>query len=213
MAPALAATVETRLEQLRTWPGNPRQITEARLSDLKRSLTNDPEMLAARPLLALPDGTVIAGNQRLRAARELGWSTIPVLTVDLDWERARLWALRDNNPYGEWHEPALAELLAELGAGGVDLALAGFGSADLDRLLADLPSLRDPDETPPLPETPESEAGELYELGRHRLLCGDATEPDQLARLLDGAQADVLWTDPVGCRNSIVMLRRARIRG
>jgi hypothetical protein len=78
-------------------------------------------MLQARPLLALPDGTVIAGNQRLRAARELGWQTIPVVTVSLERERARLWALRDNNSYGEWEEQALAELLAELGEGGVDL--------------------------------------------------------------------------------------------
>src|SRR5207244_5941955 len=100
-------------------------------------LLEDREMLAARPLLALPDGTVFAGNQRLRAARELGWRTIPVLTVELEWGRARLWALRDNNPYGEWDEPLLAELLAELAADGVDLALAGFGSADLDRLLAE----------------------------------------------------------------------------
>ena len=195
-AVGLAGVVEVPLERLRPWPENPRRISEARLADLKRALVEDPEMLAARPLLALPDGTVIAGNQRLRAARELGWSAIPVLTVALEWERARLWALRDNNPYGEWDEPALAELLAELGAGGVDLALAGFGSADLDRLLAELPPLRDPDEAPPLPATPESRPGELYQLGPHRLLCGDATDAEQLARLLAGARAEVLWTDP-----------------
>ena len=106
----LGSAVELPLERLRAWPENPRRISEARLEDLKRALLEDREMLAARPLLALPDGTVIAGNQRLRAARELGWSTIPVLTVDLDWERARLWALRDNNAYAEWDEPALAEL-------------------------------------------------------------------------------------------------------
>src|SRR5207248_7250183 len=142
----------------------------------KRALADDPEMLRARPLLALPDGTVIAGNQRLRAARELGWQTIPVITVELEPGRARLWALRDNNPYGEWDEPALAELLAELGEGGVDLALSGFGERELDRLLAELPAVQDPDEAPPLPAEPESGPGELYELGPHRLLCGDARD-------------------------------------
>ncbi len=95
-------------------------------------------MLWARPLIALPDGTVICGNQRLLAARELGWQTIPTITVDLDRDRARLWALRDNNQYGEWDEQALAELLGELAADGVDLALTGFQSRDLDRLLAGL---------------------------------------------------------------------------
>src|SRR5436305_1250304 len=121
--------VETPLERLRVWPENPRRITQARLDDLKRALEADREMLRARPLLALPDGLVFAGNQRLRAARELGWQTIPVVTVSLERERARLWALRDNNPYGAWEEPALAELLAELGEGGVDLALARFADA------------------------------------------------------------------------------------
>jgi DNA modification methylase len=192
-AAALAAAVEVPLELLRPWPGNPRRISEARLEDLKRALLEDREMLAARPLLALADGTVFAGNQRLRAARELGWTTIPVLIVELEWERARLWALRDNNPYGDWDEPALAELLAELGAGGVDLALAGFASADLDRLLAELPTVRDADEAPPLPAKPESRPGELYELGPHRLLCGDATDPAQLGRLLAGEQAEGRW--------------------
>jgi hypothetical protein len=91
---ALAAVVEVPLERLRPWPENPRRIRPERLEDLKRALSEDREMLRARPLLALPDGTVIAGNQRLLAARELGWQTIPVLNVDLDPGRARLWALR-----------------------------------------------------------------------------------------------------------------------
>src|SRR5437764_10299075 len=192
----VSALAELPLERLRCWAENPRMIRPERLEQLKRALSDDREMLQARPLLALPDGTVIAGNQRLRAALELGWETIPVVTVALEPERARLWALRDNNPYGEWDEPALAELLAELDADGVDLALAGFASADLDRLLAGLPVAQDPDEAPPLPSEPESRPGELYELGPHRLLCGDATDSAQLGRLLAGEQAEVLWTDP-----------------
>jgi DNA modification methylase len=194
---ALAGVAELPLSRLRPWPDNPRRITPARLADLKKALAEDREMLAARPLLALPDGTVIAGNQRLRAARELGWRTIPVLTVELDRERARLWALRDNASYAEWDDAALGELLAELQAEGVELALAGFAGADLDRLLADLAAPSDPDEAPPLPAgEPDSKPGELYELGRHRLLCGDATDPAQLALLMGGVAGELLWTDP-----------------
>jgi len=103
---AISPVAELPLKQLRLWPENPRTITPERLEQLKQALSQDREMLQARPLLALPDGTVIAGNQRLRAALDLGWETIPVITVDLDWERARLWALRDNNAYGAWDEPA-----------------------------------------------------------------------------------------------------------
>src|SRR5437763_15623049 len=115
----VSALAELPLERLRCWPENPRTIRPKRLEQLKRALADDPEMLRARPLLALPDGTVIAGNQRLRAARGLGWPTIPVISVALEPERAKLWALRDNQSYGDWDEPALAELLAGLAADGV----------------------------------------------------------------------------------------------
>jgi DNA modification methylase len=154
-------------------------------------------MLRARPLIALPDGTVICGNQRLLAAQALGWETIPVLTVDLEPERARLWALRDNNQYGQWDEAALAGLLAELAADGVELALTGFPVDGIDTLLAGIESPADPDEAPALPESePVSRPGEVYELGRHRLACGDARDRELLGRLLGDSRPVAVWTDP-----------------
>jgi hypothetical protein len=123
---------------LRLWPDNPRLIRPERLAQLKQALAADPAMLWARPLLALPNGTVIAGNQRFLAAVELGWQTIPALIVDLDSRRARVWALRDNKSYGEWDEPALAEILADLQGDGTDLALAGFVGRELVRILGQL---------------------------------------------------------------------------
>jgi DNA modification methylase len=192
----VSAVEDVPLDRLRCWPDNPRLITPARLEDLQRALAEDPEMLRARPLIALPDGTVIAGNQRLVALRALGWPSAPVVVADIGRERARVWALRDNAAYGEWDDEALAELLRELAEGGVDLALTGFEAAELDRLLSGFTPSVDPDAAPPLPEEADSVAGEIYRLGSHRLLCGDATDPDQLAALLEGAQAEVLWTDP-----------------
>src|SRR5215208_6148440 len=156
-------------------------VAKLRLEQLKQALCDDREMLQARPLLALPDGTVIAGNQRLRAARELGWDTIPVITVELDWDRARLWALRDNNLYGDWDEPALAAVLADLAADGVELALTGFAERDINHILSGLAAPADPDAAPPLPQgEPQSEPATVYELGPHRLLCGDARDPELL---------------------------------
>src|SRR5437764_4092879 len=90
----------------------------------------------------------------------------------------------------------LAELLAELGGEGVEVALAGFGSSDLDRILGSLRPPRDPDAAPPAPGEASSKPGELYELGAHRLLCADATDPDAIAPLMGGLTANVLWTDP-----------------
>jgi ParB-like chromosome segregation protein Spo0J len=181
--PNVSAVNEEPLTTLRPWPENPRTISDHRLVDLKRALEADPEMLQARPLLALPDGTVVCGNQRLLAALELGWQSIPVITVDLDPQRARLWALRDNNSYGNWDEPALAELLAELRVDGVELALTGFADRDVDRILADITSPVDPDDAPPLPTEATSTIGEIYQLGQHRLACGDARDPALLDRL------------------------------
>ena len=135
--PAKAAgdtpVVEARLDALRPHPANPRTITADRLEQLMAALDADRQMLQARPLIALPDGTVIAGNQRLAAARELGWETIPTVFVDLDERRAQLWALRDNNQYGEWDQDALAELVASVAT--EDLDLTGFASVELDQLL------------------------------------------------------------------------------
>ena len=76
---ARPCVVEVELSRLRCFDGNPRRISAERLEALKRSLVAEREMLRARPLIALPDGRVICGNMRLRAARELGWGTIPTL--------------------------------------------------------------------------------------------------------------------------------------
>jgi DNA modification methylase len=182
---------------LRPWPDNPRRISGERLEALKQSMVADPAMLWARPLLALRDGTVFSGNQRLRVALELGWESIPVLYVDLEWDRARTWALRDNAAYGEWDEPALAELLAELAAEGIDLILTGLTGGDIDRILAGIPTPVEPDQAPELPTgPPESRPGEVYELGNHRLLCGDARSTDDLAALIETEKVELVLTDP-----------------
>jgi DNA modification methylase len=120
-----------------------------------------------------------------------------VIVADLEPEHARLWALRDNNQYGEWREHELAELLSELDADGVDLVLSGFSSADLDRLLSDMEGEVDPDDAPPLPlGEPVSRVGEVYELGSHRLLCGDVRDAETLTHLMQGKRAELLMTDP-----------------
>lgn len=187
----------TPLDQLHPAPWNPRTIDADRLEQLKRSLQADPQMLEARPLVALLDGTVIMGNQRLRAVRELGWSEVNCVRVDLDDATARSWALRDNQSYGEWEAAEVAVLLRELEASGADLDLTGFNEYDLNDLLD-----RHADPPPPPPDVPEvrgepqSVLGEVYELGPHRLLCGDATNPEHAELLMQGERAALLFTSP-----------------
>ena len=108
---------DVALSALHVWDRNPRTISDTAFERLKRSLAAEPDMLRARPCIARPDGTVIAGNMRLRAAEALGWETIPTIYADLNDARATEWALRDNASYGEFEKQGLAELLFELQPG------------------------------------------------------------------------------------------------
>lgn len=188
--------VDTPIDRLKANPRNPRRISQARLEQLMKALEHDPEMLRARPLIALPDGTVIAGNQRLRAARELGWKKIPTVTVDLDERRQHEWTLRDNAGYGEDDDELVAELLRELAGMGGDVDLTGYASAQVEALLrATAPKpVVDPDAVPAVPAVPRSRPGEVYELGPHRLMCGDSL--DALATFYAGVKVGCVLTDP-----------------
>ena len=157
----------------------------------------DREMLQVRPLIALPDGTVVCGNQRLRAATELGWETIPAVHVDLDEQRAREWMLRDNNEFGEWVPDDLAAVLEQLRLDGSELDLLGFGERELQELLDRLDKaagLTDPDDIPELPGVPVTQRGDLWLLGEHRVLCGDATNAHDVAIVMGNELASCLWT-------------------
>lgn len=188
--------VDTPLSALRSWPENPRTIRPARLDDLKRAMSAERAMLQAKPLWALPDGTVFAGNQRLRAALELGWNALPVVTVSgLSAAQVKTWALLDNNVFGDWDEPALAEFLSGLLGQGIDAALTGFETREIDAILAGIAPARDIEAIPELPLAPDSTLGALYPLGPHRLLCGDSTDPAMLERVIAGERVAALVSD------------------
>ncbi|HVA08400.1 MAG TPA: ParB/RepB/Spo0J family partition protein, partial [Acidimicrobiales bacterium] len=180
-------------------PWNPRSISDARFQNLCASLEADPEFLQLRPILATLDGTIFAGNMRYRAAQQLGWETVPAILVDIPEQLAKERALRDNAQWGEWEEDDLAKLLAQLKGEGSDLDLLGFDERELQQLLNRLDhagGLTDPDDAPPLPEEPITRLGDLWILGSHRILCGDSTDPHDVAIVLNGEKAKLLATDP-----------------
>jgi DNA modification methylase len=190
--------VEAKVAGLCVHERNPRFIRPERLEQLQRTLEAERELLEVRPVIALPNGRVIAGNQRLAAARALGWETIPTVFVELDEVRAATWMFLDNRGFGEDDHDLAAELLAELAARGGDLDLTGFERSETDALLRRLAQRdRDADAVPPLPMgDPESRPGCVYELGRHRVVCGDATDPEVVAALLAGGRPKLCVTDP-----------------
>jgi DNA modification methylase len=199
MAEATVAAGAVPLAELMPATWNPRTITDERFRNLCRSIQADPEFLWRRPVLAQADGTIYAGNMRHRAAQHLGLETIPAIVEDVSDQLARERALRDNAQWGEWEEDELAALLADLKARDADLDLLGFDDNQLQDLLNRLTphsGLTDPDDAPPLPVEPVTQPGDLWLLGDHRVLCGDATNGHHVSFVMDGQRAACLWTDP-----------------
>lgn len=153
------------------------------------------------PVLAMSDGEVVDGHLRLEAAARLGIGTVPVVLADgLTPSQVRAFRLLVNRSatWAALNEDAVAVELAELRGLDVDLNLTGFDVAELDTLLATLagPDGGDPDAAPPVPRVPVTRAGDVWLLGPHRLLCGDATSLEDLGRLLDGERPELAVTDP-----------------
>ena len=152
------------------------------------------------PILVDGENGVIAGHGRLLAARKLGLAIVPVIELSgLSEPERRAYVLADNKLAlnAGWDEAMLAAEVADLVALGVDLDLAGFEAVEIEKLLEQHGAGESfPDEAPPPPEHPVSRPGDLWRLGEHRLLCGDATRLEDLRRVLDGGLADLVFTDP-----------------
>jgi DNA modification methylase len=176
--------------ELRPYRGNPRR---GDLGAIKESLLANGQY---RPIVVnRRTMEVLAGNHTLRAAKELGWAAIAVTFVDCDEEQAKRIVLADNrtNDLAGYDTEDLVELLQAMPS----LEGTGYDRGALDDLLDELaPEPLEEDEIPPLPPEPRSRDGDLYELGPHRLLCGDATAGLSYQRLLVGQKANLLWTDP-----------------
>jgi DNA modification methylase len=160
------------------------------------------------PVLARSNGEVVDGHLRLKAARKLGsWpggdtNSIPVILCD-EWTDAQVKAFRlmvnRSVTWADWDDELLALELQELNEADYDLSLTGFDDEELARLLAAadaVEGLTDEDAIPNVPEAPISVAGDLWSLGPHVLLVGDATNTDDVARLMNGHAADLVFTDP-----------------
>jgi DNA modification methylase len=148
-------------------------------------------------------GVLVAGHGRLLAAQSLGLSKVPVIRLDhLSDAQARAYRIADNQIAlnSGWDDALLSAEVARLKEDGVDLELLGFPEDELDRLLAGLDGEKggneDEDVVPEPPATPISRPGDLWILGRHRLLCGDATRAADVARLLSDVRPHLMVTDP-----------------
>jgi DNA modification methylase len=150
------------------------------------------------PILARSNGEVVDGHLRLKAARKLGIVEVPVMLCD-EWTPAQVKAFRlmvnRSVTWANWDEELLALELQEIQESDFDLSLTGFDPGEIDKLLL-LEDEEIANATPPLPESPVSWTGDLWILGEHRVLCGDATSAEDVARLLGERKPRLMVTDP-----------------
>jgi len=176
-------------------PYNPRRISPHDLEALRRSLRTfgavEPVVVNRRT------DRIVGGHQRVCAAEAEGIAALPVVYVDLDEPAEKQLNLALNRISGEWDEALLGALLRDLEAECDDLALTGFTADEIAELTAEAETGKtDPDYAPEPPAKPVTRRGDLIMLGRHRLLCGDATSGNDVARLCGGVRPILMVTDP-----------------
>jgi DNA modification methylase len=175
-----------------------------------------------QPIVVDGEGVIVVGHTRWKAAQRLGLAQVPVhIATDLTPDQARAYRIADNksNELASWNLEVLAGELQDLSAE-VDWRLFGFQEKDLAQLLdaSVRDGLVDADDVPALPEAATTERGDLYQLGPHRLLCGDSSDPADVDRLLEGATIDIVVTDPpynvrVEPRSNNAIARASKRRG
>ena len=155
------------------------------------------------PIVAKSDGSVVDGHLRLKAAQKLGMTEVPVALADeltdAQVKAFRLLANKSAN-WAQWDDDLLKLELTELQDMAYDLELTGFDIADIDTLMGEqnegTEGLTDPDDVPEVQEEPVTQSGDIWLLGKHRLMCGDSTDAGSVALLMDGEKADMVFTDP-----------------
>ncbi len=190
------AQLEPNKGQIEGVPGNPRSIDVTKFKKLKASIQENPEMLSLREVLVYQHGAkyvIIGGNMRYRALKELGYkeAICKIIPQGATAEQLRAVAIKDNNNFGDWDFDALANL---------------WDKDELDRWGIDLPPMdgdvkedeAEEDNFNPASVTgkAKSKEGDIFKLGRHRLICGDSTDAQVLQILMGDQKADLLLTDP-----------------
>jgi DNA modification methylase len=185
------------LGELIPYARNPRTHSDAQIAQIAASIR---EFGFTNPVLVDGQNGIIAGHGRVMAARKLGLEQIPVIELaHMSEAQKRAYIVADNQLAlnAGWDDELLRLELADLSELGFDLGLIGFGEGELERLLAgSKEGLTEDDEAPALPEQAVTQPGDVWVLGEHRLLCGDATVLTDVERVLDGQLADMTFTDP-----------------
>ena len=179
-----------KVSEIRPNPNNPRVIKDDKFKKLLQSITDFPQMLELRPIVVNDDMIALGGNMRLKALEHLGIEeTYIIKAKDLTDKQEQEFIIKDNVGYGEWDWDQLANEwdVEDLDEWGLDLPLD---------FVKELEAEEDDFAIPEGGIETDIVLGDLFEIGEHRLLCGDSTDSDAVARLMDGEKADIAFTSP-----------------
>ena len=182
--------VQMNINEIKPNPNNPRLIKDHKFKQLVKSIQDFPQMLELRPIVIDENNMVLGGNMRLKACIEAGLKDVPVIHANnLSEDKKKEFIVKDNVGYGEWDWDDLANNwdVEELTEWGLDIP-----NFDVNNLEAEEDDFAVPDGGT---ET-DIVLGDLFEIGEHRLLCGDSTDSDQVAKLMNGQKADMVFTSP-----------------
>ncbi|MFK8114093.1 MAG: ParB N-terminal domain-containing protein, partial [Rubripirellula sp.] len=185
------------LDRIKPYEKNPR-INDDAVAAVVQSIN---EFGFRQPIVVDPDGVIIVGHTRWKAAKQLNLAEVPVhIATDLEPEAVKAYRIADNRTgeNAKWDYDLLPIEVGELQQVGFDCELLGFNSDELAKLLDPgvTEGLCDPEEVPEPPDDPVTQPGDVWILGEHRLLCGDSSKPEDVDRLLDGATIQLVNTDP-----------------
>jgi len=181
--------MKVSIKDVKPNPNNPRLVKDDKFKKLVQSIKDFPQMLEIRPIVVNKDMIVLGGNMRLKACKEAGLKEIPIIKAeDLTEEQQREFIIKDNVGYGEWDWQLIASEwdAAQLNDWGLDIP--DFKGEEIEA----------EEDNYEIPEELKTDIvlGDLFEIGEHRLLCGDSTDSDQVAKLMNGQKADMVFTDP-----------------
>lgn len=188
------------IENLKPAEYNPRKDLKPEDEEYQKIKNSLVEFGYVAPIIVNSDMTVIGGHQRLKVLKELGYTEVECNIVDLDKNKEKSLNIALNKITGEWDNTKLEELLAELKEADVNLDATGFSFDEVDNILKDITGTKednfDLDEALEEIDEPVTQPGDIYILGKHRLMCGDSTQKEQVMRLMNKQDADMLLTDP-----------------
>lgn len=186
------------LKRCSPYADNPRNNTAEAIDKVAFSIR---EYGFRNPIIVNKENTILCGHTRYHAAKKLNLNEVPIIKVtDLTPKQERGFRIADNkvSEYSEWDMDVLTAELEQLQEMDFDLSLTGFDMDELDSLLEteEEPEVTEDEYEVELPSEPKAKVGDIYQLGRHRLICGDSTDKATIERLMDGVKADLYLTDP-----------------